>query len=240
MSPMAFSGMRLVPFIRSFLGVVLVLAVPSGAFAQTIGGLVIDGISRRPLRRIAVHVLGDSGRTVADAHTDTAGVFYALLVTGGAYRLRFALDSVTTFDSDTIRVPSDGYVERQFVVSLSRAYFEFEVQKQVETASGSATPRYPAALREANVEGGVLTQFVVDTTGRAELGTFKVLKATHEGFIQAVRDVLPKMRFYPAEIRGRKVRQMVQQPFEFRLSDAPFTFERPAPPVFPSRPRQAP
>jgi hypothetical protein len=30
--------------------------------------------------------------------------------------------------------------------------------------------------------------------------------------------VLPKMRFFPAERRGCKVRQLVQLPFGFRLS----------------------
>ena len=39
-------------------------------------------------------------------------------------------------------------------------------------------------LRSANVEGEVLAQFVVDTTGRAEMGTFKVLKSSHDLFTQ--------------------------------------------------------
>ena len=39
-------------------------------------------------------------------------------------------------------------------------------------------------LRSANVEGEVLAQFVVDTTGRADMSTFKVLKSTHELFTQ--------------------------------------------------------
>jgi protein TonB len=68
------------------------------------------------------------------------------------------------------------------------------------------------------VEGEVLAQFVVDTTGRADMSTFKVLKSSHELFTQSVRNVLPNMRFYPAEIGGRKVKQMVQQPFTFALT----------------------
>jgi len=68
------------------------------------------------------------------------------------------------------------------------------------------------------VEGEVLAQFVVDTTGRADMSTFKVLKSSHELFTQSVRNVLPQMRFYAAEIGGRKVKQMVQQPFTFALT----------------------
>lgn len=211
-------GMRSVASLQLLLFPALLLALPSSALTQTIGGVVVDRSSRLPLRLVAVQVLGDSDRTVVATRTDTAGVFYALLGMGGTYRLRFALDSATTFDSDSIAVPADGYVERQFVVSLPRAYLEFEVEKQVQTAPGSALPRYPPALKQANVEGSVLAQFVVDTSGRAEMKTFKVLKATDPGFVQAVRDVLPRMRFYPAEIGGRKVRQMVQQPFDFHLT----------------------
>jgi len=103
-------------------------------------------------------------------------------------------------------------------VNDNQTYFEFQVEKQVSPYPNQGGPRYPDMLRSANVEGEVLAQFVVDTTGRAEMSTFKVLKSSHELFTQAVRNVLPQMRFYPAEIGGRKVKQMVQQPFTFALT----------------------
>jgi protein TonB len=68
------------------------------------------------------------------------------------------------------------------------------------------------------VEGEVLAQFVVDTTGRPEMNSYKVLKTTHELFGNAVKQALPGMRFIPAEVGGRKVRQLVQQPFSFAIS----------------------
>jgi periplasmic protein TonB len=73
-------------------------------------------------------------------------------------------------------------------------------------------------LRSANVEGEVLVQFVVDTTGRVEKGSIKILKSSHELFTNAVQSALNSMRFYPAEIGGRKVKQLVQQPFNFALT----------------------
>jgi hypothetical protein len=33
-----------------------------------------------------------------------------------------------------------------------------------------------------------------------------------------VRAVLPSMKFYPAEVGGRKVKQLVQLPFAFKLN----------------------
>lgn len=103
-------------------------------------------------------------------------------------------------------------------VTPEQTYFEFQVEKQVAPAPGNPAPRYPDMLRSANVEGEVLVQFVVDTTGRVEMPTFKVLKSSHDLFTNAVRQALSTMRFYPAEIGGRKVKQLVQQPFNFTLT----------------------
>src|SRR5881227_2735318 len=92
-------------------------------------------------------------------------------------------------------------------VNTDQPYFEFQVEKQVQTAAGSPQPRYPDMLKSANIEGEVLAQFVVDTTGRADMSQFKVLKSTHDLFTNAVKASLPNMKFYPAEVGGKKVKQ---------------------------------
>jgi periplasmic protein TonB len=99
-----------------------------------------------------------------------------------------------------------------------QTYFEFQVEKQVAAAPGNAPPRYPDMLRSANVEGEVLAQFVVDTTGRVEQGSLKILKSSHDLFTNSVKQHLSAARYYPAEIGGRKVKQLVQQPFNFGLT----------------------
>lgn len=103
-------------------------------------------------------------------------------------------------------------------VVSDQPFFEFQVEKPVTALPGSANPRYPDILRQAGVEGEVLAQFVVDTMGRAEVRTFKVLKSSHDLFGTAVKNALPGMRFIPAEVGGRKVRQLVQQPFSFAIA----------------------
>ena len=55
-------------------------------------------------------------------------------------------------------------------------------------------------------------------TGRVEVATFKVITSTHDLFAASVRRALPAMRFLPAEVGGRKVKQLVQQPFVFNLT----------------------
>jgi protein TonB len=96
-------------------------------------------------------------------------------------------------------------------------YFAFQLENPAMLAPNSATPIYPERLRQAGVEGEALVSFVVDTTGRVDLGTFKVVRATHDQFLDAVRKALPKMRFIPAELGNRKVRQLVQQPYSFAI-----------------------
>lgn len=102
-------------------------------------------------------------------------------------------------------------------VNVDQPYFDFQVEKPVGPMPGSQGPRYPDILRSGGVEGQVLAQFVVDTTGRVEVATFRVLRSDHAMFEQAVRSALPNMRFLAAEIGGRKVKQLVQQPFVFAL-----------------------
>ncbi len=109
-------------------------------------------------------------------------------------------------------------VEKKVEVNEDNTYYEFQVEKPVMQAPGSAQPQYPDILRQAGVEGDVLATFIVDTTGRAETGSFKVLRTTHELFAKAVQSALPRMRFIPAEVGGKKVKQLVQQPFTFTIS----------------------
>src|SRR5215207_10862766 len=94
------------------------------------------------------------------------------------------------------------------------------VDKPAILAPGNAQPRYPESLRRASVAGLVVTEFVVDTAGRAEMATLRFVRSDHELFASAVRAALPRMRFVPAEARGRKVRQLVRVPFAFELEGA--------------------
>lgn len=95
------------------------------------------------------------------------------------------------------------------------AYFEFQVERPAAVRPDSPLPVYPPTLKAAGTTGNVLVQFVVDVDGVPDVHTFTVLKSDHALFSQAVRDALPRMRFVPARIEGRTVRQVVQMPFVF-------------------------
>jgi protein TonB len=93
-----------------------------------------------------------------------------------------------------------------------------QVEKQVSVVPGAAAPRYPEILRSAGIEGRVTALFVVDEQGRSEEESVRFLRSDNRLFEDAVRAALRRMRFSPAEVGGRKVRQLVQMPFVFTLS----------------------
>lgn len=92
-----------------------------------------------------------------------------------------------------------------------------EVERQVLLVGAPPRPRYPEALRQAGVEGRVVVRFVVDTAGRVERGSVAVASSSHALFVAAVEPVVGALRFRPAEAGGRRVRQLVEMPFEFVL-----------------------
>lgn len=93
-----------------------------------------------------------------------------------------------------------------------------QVDRQVAVVAGSSAPRYPETLRSSGVEGQVIAEFVVDEQGRAEEGSIRFVRSDNALFDDAVRVALRRMRFIPAEVGGRKVKQLVQMPFVFTLA----------------------
>jgi len=92
-----------------------------------------------------------------------------------------------------------------------------DVDSAVTRFSDSMAPMYPPKLLELKVEGGAYVQFVVDTLGFADTLSFRVISSTHPEFAQSVREALPGMRFHPAILRSKKVPQLVEQPFMFKI-----------------------
>ncbi len=102
-------------------------------------------------------------------------------------------------------------------VTTDQTYFEFQVERPASMLDDSPKPKYPAVLESSGIAGEVQAQFVVSSSGKADMSSFKVLKSTNELFTQAVKNVLPRMRFSPAQIGGKPVNQLVQQSFQFAV-----------------------
>jgi TonB family protein len=102
--------------------------------------------------------------------------------------------------------------------STEKPFVEFKLSKMATPLPGQPGPRYPDELRKARIEGEVLAQFVVNPDGTVDMSTLKVLKASDPAFVGAVRSMLPSWRWEAAEVSGRKVRQLIQMPFQFSLA----------------------
>lgn len=97
------------------------------------------------------------------------------------------------------------------------AFSVLEVDEMVERYEGSAAPVYPRDLLAVGAQGYVHAIYVVDTTGRVDATTIKVVESDDPRFTASVLDALGLMRFHPARRAGRSVRQLVEQNFRFRI-----------------------
>lgn len=195
-----------------------ILSFAALAHAQTvIAGQVIHRAKKAPLANVAVELIDVRDTVLATGTSAPDGTFALQAPAGGTYRVRLTAPGAEAYVSDSVKVVDGEYVAHAFPIDPEpRALLESQVERPVVTIRGSRV-KYPDAMRSRGVTGCVLAQWVVDTTGRADTTSFRILKASHTEFAQAVRDALPAMRFTPAEVQGQKVRQLVQEPFDFSI-----------------------
>jgi outer membrane biosynthesis protein TonB len=72
-------------------------------------------------------------------------------------------------------------------------------------------PAYPAELRQSPEDGFVLVEFVVETSGRIDLCSFKVIEASNSAFVPTTREALLPIRFKPGVKGGHPVRTRVRE-----------------------------
>jgi len=127
------------------------------------------------------------------------------------------LSKPSDFGASTIGVAVGSGGERG-TVPTGGTFRADQVERQVALMPGSSPPRYPETLRSAGVEGQVVAVFVVNEMGRAEADSIRFSRSDNPLFEDPVKEALRRMRFVPAEIGGKKVRQLVQMPFVFTLA----------------------
>jgi protein TonB len=84
----------------------------------------------------------------------------------------------------------------------------------------SSPPAYPELLQRAGIEGRVLLQVIVDTAGRVEPNSVRILKSPSPRFDLPTKRWALVARFRPARLQGRAVRVLVNLPVDF-LASAP-------------------
>ncbi len=110
----------------------------------------------------------------------------------------------------------EGGLASGLVPTGNEVFMEAIVEEKPAVLSGPP-PSYPELLKQAGIQGRVLVQAIVDTLGRAEAGSIKVLQSPNPGFDQSAKNYVQKALFRPARVHGRAVRVLIQIPIEFRL-----------------------
>ena len=92
-----------------------------------------------------------------------------------------------------------------------RPFFEFQVERPATFIPDSTVSPYPAPqLPRTPPRQATLVSFVVDSLGRPDTSSYKVIREVEPGVAQEGRAVLTRWRFRPAQIRGCVVSQLVQ------------------------------
>jgi TonB family protein len=94
-------------------------------------------------------------------------------------------------------------------------------RSQLPRVIEAVSPTYPDSLRSLGLEGNVVLQAAIDTSGQVEPATVKVVKSLHPLLDQACIEALLATRFAPASYGGRAVRVVMQIPYTFNFEEAP-------------------
>ena len=110
----------------------------------------------------------------------------------------------------------EGGIGTGIVPDAGQVFMESVVEERPEVLSGPAL-NYPDLLRQAGVQGRVLVQAIIDTSGRAEPPSVKVIQSPNPGFDQPAKNYVLRALFRPARVHGRAVRVLVNLPIDFKI-----------------------
>ena len=103
------------------------------------------------------------------------------------------------------------------VLDGSEVYAEAIVEERPELLS-APPPVYPALLKHAGIQGRVILRAIVDTTGRVEPTSVRIIKSPSPAFDQPTKDWVLKALFRPARLHGRGVRVFINLPVDYTLT----------------------
>jgi protein TonB len=128
------------------------------------------------------------------------------------------IDLKETFDpKDYSGVGVEGGLSTGVVPTSDQVYLEAVVEERPERLSGPQ-PQYPEILRQAGVQGRVVVQAIIDTTGKAIPSSIRVTQTPHSGFEQAAKNLVLQSLFRPGRVAGRAVKVLVSVPIDFSLA----------------------
>ena len=84
---------------------------------------------------------------------------------------------------------------------------------------GACIGKFPPVMMSAGIPGKVVLQFIVNTDGRVDVATLKVISSTHKAFEEPAKQGITSAgcNFRPGKSRGQPVRVLVQQAVSFKI-----------------------
>lgn len=127
-----------------------------------------------------------------------------------------ALPGIPTIPGTTFPIASPGW-SSSGQGGEDTAIFDPTVTDDPPLLLSAPVPAYPALLRASGIQGVVTVQGVIDTLGRAEAASLRVVDTPHPGFDRPALDCVRRALFRPARVHGRTVRVLVSIPLHFTL-----------------------
>jgi TonB family protein len=100
------------------------------------------------------------------------------------------------------------------LLDAQRLYIASEVDQPARVVS-IAEPEYPDSLRNLNISGSAVIEFIIEADGKINKESIGVVSTTHTKFSDAVRIAVLDALFLPARKDGRDVAQIYQLPVTF-------------------------
>ncbi len=100
--------------------------------------------------------------------------------------------------------------------AADQVYSESSVDERAEIVTAPVL-EYPTALRHAGLQGHVTVQAVIDTLGRAEPASVKIVARPNTAFDESARAYVLHAVFRPARVKGRAVRVLITVPLNYRI-----------------------
>ena len=94
---------------------------------------------------------------------------------------------------------------------------DIRVVEELPVLLSHPVPRYPDILRQAGIEGRVIVEAVIDTTGHAEHAGLRIVSTAHALFAPEASALVLGSRYRPARFGGRAVRVRILVPVAFAL-----------------------
>lgn len=109
-----------------------------------------------------------------------------------------------------------GLLTTDVKVDPGAAFIEALVDEKPSLVS-PILPEYPDLLRQAGIEGTVLIEVIIDTTGHSEPASLKIVNSSNRAFEVAAKEAVLRSLYRPGRVRGQAVRVLVQVPINFGI-----------------------